>query len=200
MVYVYKFHIELVGLEKKMWRDMEVSSNYTVAQLGYANMASYCGKACHLFNIKFRDKRYEILFEPDDLEDMLGPAIDPTKVKLASLDMHIGETMTMEYDYGAGWEWTIRLVGISEMKKGTGKHYPYVIDGAGRGILEDTSVHELTGVIEKIDETGKPIEYFDLEDGKLRWDYRVCYPMEYDSLFKWDVKRIQEAYETPIEE
>ena len=51
MTQIYTFHIELEGFEKVMWRNMEVSGNYTVAQLGYANMASYDGKACHFQNI-----------------------------------------------------------------------------------------------------------------------------------------------------
>lgn len=199
MTQIYTFHIELEGFEKVMWRNMEVSGNYTVAQLGYANMASYDGKACHLFNIKYDGKRYEILYEPDDFEEFLGPAINPMDVKLKDLNLKVGDTMTMEYDYGAGWEWTMTLIDIREMAKGTGKHYPFVAEGAGRGIIEDTSPHELQKIIDHIDETGEPIEMQDLVHGwPIKWDYRVCAPIEYAILFKGEVQRIQEVYESPF--
>lgn len=201
MTHVYTFHIELVGFEKTLWRDMEVSDNYTVAQLGYANMASYGGEACHLFNIRYKGKRYELLFGPDEFEEELGSAINPMTVKLKELGLAIGDTMTMEYDYGAGWEWTMMLIDVRQMPKGTGKHYPFVTKGAGHGIIEDTSPYELQDIINRIDETNEPIKIMDYEFGRpIKWDYRVCYPIEYACLFKDNVQTIQEAYEMPFYE
>ena len=42
----------------------------------------------------------------------------------------------MEYDYGAGWEFKIELLSMTEMRRGAGMHYPYVTDGKGKGIIE----------------------------------------------------------------
>ena len=55
----------------------------------------------------------------------------------------------MEYDYGAGWEFEIELLSITEMKRGAGTHYTYVADGKGKGIIEDTSPYELAEIVEK---------------------------------------------------
>ena len=38
---VYTFHVTYEGLEDKIWRDIEVSSNYRLAQLGYAVLAAF---------------------------------------------------------------------------------------------------------------------------------------------------------------
>ena len=66
----------------------------------------------------------------------------------------------MEYDYGASQEFTIELVSVETMKRGARTHYPYITDGAGRGIIEDTSPYELADMIEETDKTGKlPIIY-----------------------------------------
>ena len=107
MANVLEFHVELVGLEKTFWRDIQISDNSTIAKLGYVVMASFHGQACHLFNIKYEGKRYELLVEPDDFQCVLGPTFNPMKSKLRDFDFEPGKVLTMEYDYGAGWEWTI---------------------------------------------------------------------------------------------
>ena len=132
MADVYKFKVRLCELENAMWRDIEITSVSSVAKLGYAVLAAFESTASHLFNIRFDGKRYEIVFEEDDFDD--EPAIDPIRTKLSALKLSVGDKLSMEYDYGAGWEFEIELLSISEMKRGAGTHYPYVTDGKGNGI------------------------------------------------------------------
>lgn len=201
MTNVLEFHIELVGLEKNFWRDIQISDNTTVAKLGYTIMASFEGQASHLFNIKYKERRYELLVEQDEFEGPLGPAINPMKVKLKDFSFEPGDILTMEYDYGAGWEWTIEYKNKFPMRKGTGKHYPYITAGAGRGIIEDTSVGELKTIIKQIEKRNEPIVIPDYRSpgGEKRWDHRWWDLDCINGLLKWDIEEIRYAYEEPFE-
>ena len=197
MADIYKFKVRLKEMQNKIWRDIEISSVSSVAKLGYAVLAAFESTASHLFNIQFNGKRYEIVFD-DDFGDDFGfePAIDPIKTKLSSLKLSVGDVIEMEYDYGAGWEFEIKLVSITEMKRGTGTHYPHVTDGQGKGIIEDTSPFELEDIIKKIDKTGQLPKVYDYEyDEQKEWDYRN-FDLEYCNTFLKDrIFKIQCAYE-----
>jgi len=107
MAEVYKFKVRLCELENIIWREIEITSVSSVAKLGYAVLAAFESTASHLFNIKCNGKRYEIVFEEDDFDD--EPAVDPIKTKLSALKLGVGDTLTMEYDYGAGAKCLVRL-------------------------------------------------------------------------------------------
>jgi len=194
MADIYKFKVRLCELESIMWRNIEITSVSSVAKLGYAVLAAFESTASHLFNIKFKGKRYEIIFEDDDFNE--EPAIDPIITKLSALKLNAGDKLSMEYDYGAGWEFEIELLSVSEMKRGAGTHYPYVTDGKGKGIIEDTSPYELAEIVEKIDHDGTLPRIADMYSGKENeWDYRE-FNLEYCNVFvKDNVWRIRCAYE-----
>ncbi|RFZ77557.1 plasmid pRiA4b ORF-3 family protein [Lacrimispora amygdalina] len=194
MADIYKFKVRLCELESIMWRDIEITSVSSVAKLGYAVLAAFESTASHLFNIKFKGKRYEIIFEDDDFNE--EPAIDPIITKLSALKLNAGDKLSMEYDYGAGWEFEIELLSVSEMKRGAGTHYPYVTDGKGKGIIEDTSPYEIAEIVEKTDHDGTLPRIADMYSGKENeWDYRK-FNLEYCNVFfKDNVYRIRCAYE-----
>lgn len=194
MADIYKFRVRLCELEDIIWRDIEITSVSSVAKLGYAVLAAFESTASHLFNIRFGGKRYEIVFEEDDFND--EPAIDPIKTKLSTLKLSVGDKLSVEYDYGAGWEFEIQLLSITEMKRGTGTHYPYVTGGKGKGIIEDTSPYELAEMVKKIDKDGALPQIMDMYSGEeVSWDYKD-FDLEYcNVLFKDNVWKIQNAYE-----
>lgn len=194
MADVYKFKMKLCELENVIWRDIEITSVSSIAKLGYAVLAAFESTASHLFNIRFDGKRYEIVFEEDDFDD--EPAIDPIKTKLSTLKLSVGDKLSMEYDYGAGWEFEIELLSITEMKRGAGTHYPYVTDGKGKGIIEDTSPYELVEMATKTDKDGTLPQIMDMySDKEVSWDYRK-FDLEYCNVFfKDNVWKIQNAYE-----
>lgn len=82
------------------------------------------------------------------------------------------------------------------MKKGSGTHYPYVTDGLGKGLIEDTSTYELIEIINEIDSTGKIPKIYDfIRDKEIEWDYRK-FDLKYTNMFLKDkVADIREAYE-----
>lgn len=195
MADVYKFKVRLKSLEDVIWRDIEITSVSSVAKLGYSILAAFESTASHLFAIKFNGKRYEILFEePDFIEE---PIIDPIKTKLSVLKLKVGDILTLEYDYGAGWEFTLELVSITEMKRGRGTYYPYVTNGKGKGFIEDTSPYELIEIIHRTDKEGVTPKVYDVFLKKEKeWDYRD-FDLEYcNAFFKDKIYRIQEAYES----
>lgn len=193
MADVYKFKVKLVDLENVIWRDIEITSVSSMAKLGYAVLAAFESAGSHLFNIKHKGEQYEIVFD-DDFPD--EPVIDPIKTKLAKLNLAIGDILTMEYDYGVMWEFSIELVSLTEMKKGMGNHYPYVTDGKGKGIVEDISPYELMEIVEKTDSDGiipKVYDYFLREE--VDWDYRDFNLELCNLLFKDNLTDIQCGYE-----
>ena len=193
MADVYKFRVILKEVQEKIWRDIEITSVSSVAKLGYTVLAAFEGKASHLFNIRFGGNRYEIVFDDDFFDE---PVIDPIKTKLSALKLSVGDVLEMEYDYGAGWEFTIELVSVETMKRGAGTHYPYITDGAGRGIIEDTSPYELADMIEETDQTGKlPMIYNYELDKEIEWDYRNFILKYVNVLLKGEIYKIQCAYE-----
>ena len=70
---VYTFHIAYEGLEEKIWRNIAVSSNYRLDQLGYAVLAAFDTMAYHLFEFYYKDGRFEI---PNDDADAESDAYD----------------------------------------------------------------------------------------------------------------------------
>lgn len=193
MADVYKFKVKLADLENIIWRDIEIISVSSVAKLDYAVLAAFETTVSHLFNIKYMGKQYEIVFD-DDLPDEL--AIDPIRIKLNKLNLSVGDILTMEYDYGAMWEFSIELVSVTEMKRGMGKHYPYVTDGKGKGIIEDIPSYELMEIVEKIDRDGilpKVYDYFLSKE--INWDYRDFNLELCNMFFKDNLINIQYGYE-----
>ena len=57
---VFTFHIVYEGLEEKIWRNIAVSSNYRLDQLGYAVLAAFDTMAYHLFEFHYKDSWFEI--------------------------------------------------------------------------------------------------------------------------------------------
>lgn len=189
-VQVYTFKVVYEGCDNKIHRTFEVSSNYDLARLGYAILASFDTMAYHLFTITHKGIVYETAIEY--YGD--GPLLQDTK--LAKLDLQIGEHMTMLYDFGCEQVFDIELIGMTDMIRGKGTSYPKVIDGAGRGIIDDMHVSELMEIINETDKNGKStfIKTDDFGD-EVIWDYRD-YRMDYDNyMLKAVIARIKDGYE-----
>lgn len=102
----------------------------------------------------------------------------------------------MDYDYGAGWRFNIELLSVAEMKKGTGTHYPYITDGAGRGIIEDIGPGTLAEYIDQTNTTNVLPTYYDFELGReIEWDYRKFDLKSWNALYQSAIEKIQETYE-----
>ncbi len=189
---VYKFKIEYEGFEKIIWRDIEVSSNYTFAKLGYLVLASFDTLANHLFFLEYNGRHFEI-----DLGGELGKDnIDPTEIKLGSINLEIGSEIMMTYDYGCEQVFKITLLEIYDMEKGASVNYPKIIAGAGKGILNDIFSEDFKVIIDEIDKTGKSEHTYMNPYGEyVKWDYRDFDIELLNKSLKYDIETIRQAYE-----
>ena len=186
---VYTFHIAYEGLEDRIWRKAEVSSNYRLDQLGYMVLAAFDTMAYHLFEFFCGDGRFEI---PD--EDAPFEQIDMADFKLHQLELKPGDRIRMDYDFGTTQTFWLELVAVDDMKRGWGRRYPYVLDGAGRGIIDDMSCEELSELIAQIDRTGKTDEPIYYQERRISWDYRWFDLDCMNSLLKGEIEMIEEGY------
>ena len=186
---VYTFHITYEGLEEKIWRKVEVSSNYRLDQLGYMVLAAFDTLAYHLFEFYYDDDRFEIPNEDAPFEQ-----IDMANFKLHQLDLKLGDRIRMDYDFGTTQTFWLKLIEIADMKRGWGRRYPYVLDGAGRGIIDDMSCEELSELVAQIDRNGKTDEPIYYQERMMPWDYRWFDLDCINSLLKGEIELIEEGY------
>ena len=71
---VYAMHIAYNGFEDKIWRTVEVSSKYTIAQLGYLILHTFDTLAYHAFEFSFKDTPYVLpmILDECDIENAVG--------------------------------------------------------------------------------------------------------------------------------
>ena len=186
---VYTFHITYEGLEEKIWRKVEVSSNYRLDQLGYMVLAAFDTLAYHLFEFYYDDDRFEIPNEDAPFEQ-----IDMANFKLHQLDLKLDDRIRMDYDFGTTQTFWLELIEIADMKRGWGRRYPYVLDGAGRGIIDDMSCEELSELVAQIDRNGKTDEPIYYQERMMPWDYRWFDLDCMNSLLKGEIELIEEGY------
>lgn len=186
---VYTFHITYEGLEEKIWRKVEVSSNYRLDQLGYMVLAAFDTLAYHLFEFYYDDDRFEIPNEDAPFEQ-----IDMADFKLHQLKLKLGDRIRMEYDFGTTQTFWLELVEIADMKRGWGRRYPYVLDGAGRGIIDDMSCEELSELVVQIDRNGNTDDPIYYQERMMPWDYRWFDLDCINSLLKGEIELIEEGY------
>lgn len=186
---VYTFHIAYEGIEDRIWRKVEVSSNYRLDQLGYLILAAFDALAYHLFEFYFDDRRFEI---PN--EDAPFDQVDMACFRLHQMGLKIGDRIRMEYDFGTTQVFWAELVGIEDMKRGRGRRYPYILDGAGQGIIDDLSCEELIELMGQIDRNGQTDEPIYYQERELPWDYRWFDLDCMNGLLKGGIAQIEEGY------
>lgn len=190
---VYTLRIAYVGYEDKISRTVEVSGNNTVAQLGYLILYTFDTLAYHAFEFTRKDTPYVLpmILEETDIDG----AIDATQVKLHELGLSVDEEFTMDYDYGCSQTFSIKVLSASDMARGTGRRYPHILEGKGRGILDDVSPDEFASFIEQIDSTGESHIHVNRDGYDVIWDYRDFKLESQNILLKYGVDRVRRAYE-----
>lgn len=195
MAKVLTFKVGIEGLEDKIWRKIEITDRRTVADLAYTILATFDSLAYHLYNIIYDNKIYDcwVCIE-DDYSDI--PKVNATITKLKDLELKENDTMEMEYDYGSTTTFKITYLGSTDLERGNGSHYPYVIDGAGRGMLDDMCDFELKEIVEDIDKKGYSEHYFTPGyERTIKYDYRQFNIKNNNALLKGLVLEIKNGYE-----
>ena len=197
MTKVLTFRVEIEGLEDKIWRKIEITDSRTVADLAYVILATFRSLAYHLYDIEYKNKFYDcwidVAYDFREVE-----LVNATVTKLGSIGLETNDMMIMRYDTGSTTTFKITYLGESEFKKGNGMHYPYIIDGAGYGMIDDITSEELKEVVDNIDKKGKSnyqvlridgrhseiydYRQFDLDKNNLyvrRYFWKIKYGYEY---------------------
>ena len=195
MAKVLTFKVGIEGLEDKIWRKIEITDRKTVADLAYTILATFDSLAYHLYNITYDNKIYDcwVCIE-DDYSDI--PKVNATITKLKDLELKENDTMEMEYDYGSTTNFKITYLGCTDLERGNGSHYPYVVDGEGRGMLDDICDFELKEIVEDIDKKGYSEHYFTPGyERTIKYDYRNFNIKNNNALLKGLVLEIKNGYE-----
>ena len=188
---VYTFHVTYNELPDKIWRTIELSSRYPMDSLGYCILASFETLAYHLFSFEFKGQSFCI---PSEWDQPNSKNRDMAAVRLEQLGLQSGDTIEIFYDFGTTQHFHLELKKICPMKKGTGTHYPYIIAGAGRGILDDYPAEKLAELIAQIDSYGKTENEIYYNESRVPWDYRD-YSLDLDNiLLKGRIQCIKEGY------
>ena len=188
---VITFKVEIKGLENKIWRKIEISDNSTLADLAYTIFATFDSLAYHLYEIKHGDDIYSCGINNNSFEDV----ILTTNTKIKDIDFS-NEKLEMEYDFGTPTDFIITYLSSKDMLKGRGRHYPYIINGAGRGMIDDISDFDLKEIVKNIDKKGYSKYYYTPGyDRNILFDYRN-YDIETDNcLLKGKIYYIKSGYE-----
>lgn len=186
---VLMFKIGINGLEDKIWRVIEVTDNMTMGDLSYSILASFNSLAYHLYSVTYKDKKYKSYVDNDLIFDD-EVVLDASKSKLKDIELKDNDTMKMDYDFGSTTTFKIKYLGSRELEKNDNTYYPYVIDGAGNGMLDDVSDFDLEDIIKDTDklgyskypyspgyETNKIYDYreFNIEENNLK--VKKIYPL-----------------------
>ncbi len=194
MAKIFTFQVGIEGLEDKIWRKIEITDRRTVADLAYTILATFDSLAYHLYDIKHGNDRYDCMIEPLELEDCHFK--DAVRTKLCDVDFDNNNKMIMEYDFGSPTTFIITYLESRNMEKYNGNHYPYIIDGAGRGMLDDMCDFELKEVVEDIDKKGYSEHYFTPGyERKIKYDYRYFNIKNNNALLKGEILDIKNGYE-----
>lgn len=192
---ILTFRVEIDGLENKIWREIEIPSRRTVADLAYTILASFGSLAYHLYNIKYKNIRFDAMVDVDFPFDDVK-IVYATKTKLSDLKLKEKDTLEMEYDYGSPTTFHITFLSTKEVDVFDVYNYPLITDGYGLGMLDDMSDFALKEIVDDIDKLGYSNHEF--TPGYCRsdkYDYRD-YNIDYDNKkLKGEILAIKNGYE-----
>ena len=195
MTKVLTFEVGINGLENKIWRKIEITDRRTIADLAYTILASFDSLAYHLYDIKYKDRVYDCWVCIEDDHSKVPP-INAVITKLSSLSLKENDTMEMDYDTGSTTTFKIKYLGARDLENGKGNHYPYIIDGAGRGMLDDLCDFELKEIVDDIDQKGYSEHYFTPGYQRtIKYDYRKYNIKNDNALLKGLILEIKNGYE-----
>ena len=114
----YQLRIELQEVEPLVWRRVLVPENVTLAKLHATLQGAMGWHGGHLHEFQIGRCRYGRPDEDDDGWSDDGPLIDERRVRLNTLVEAGARRFTYLYDFGDGWEHTIKVEDMVTPQKG----------------------------------------------------------------------------------
>lgn len=192
---VLTFKVEIKELEDRIWRKIEITDNKTIADLAYTILATFDSLAYHLYDVTYKDKIYDCWSCMDDYP-LKENILNAVTAKLSTINLKEKDKMIMEYDKGTPTDFVITYIDSKEIERGNGRHYPYIIDGSGRGMIDDIDSYKLKEIVNDIDKKGYSEHYFTPGyERSIKYDYRD-YDIKGDNiLLKGKIEEIKYAFE-----
>lgn len=195
MTKILTFRVGIDGLEDKIWRKIEITDRRTVADLAYTILATFDSLAYHLYNIKYKNYIFDCWIcaeENPDYDDLTNATI----IKLKDLELEENDIMEMEYDYGSTTTFKITYLESRDATGYEGYLYPNIVDGAGRGMLDDMCDFELKEIVDDIDKKGYSEHYVTPGYEKYeKYDYRKFNIKTNNKKLKGLILEIKNGYE-----
>ena len=193
---ILTFRIGIEGLENKIWREVEIPSRRTIADLAYTILASFNSLAYHLYDIEYKDYLFDcwVCPEEDPFFDELSNAV---VTKLSELELEKNDSMKMEYDTGSTTTFKIIYLGSRKLKSYKEQElYPIVVDGEGLGMLDDMCDFDLKDIVDDIDKLGYSNHYFTPGyETNRKYDYRKYNIKKDNRELKGKILAIKNGYE-----
>ncbi|KXB07633.1 hypothetical protein AKJ51_00765 [candidate division MSBL1 archaeon SCGC-AAA382A20] len=170
---VCQLYIVLLGIEPKIWRRFQVSSNITLDRLHDVIQVIMGWEDCHLHQFIVGEKFYGM---PMDDGPMIGPPMkDESGARLRQIISNEGDRFSYEYDFGDSWEHRLEVEKILPAKEA--EETPVCLDGemacppedcGGRfGFSRILQYFENPEEIELEEPVSRMVEGFDPEDFDL---------------------------------
>lgn len=129
--------VELMGLEKNIYRVIKVPYGMILADLAYLVLASMNAEGSHLFSITVKGEgRFGCDACDEEFTDRYA-----ADVTVPELNISKGSVMELWYDFGDDYRFNIEVIDIEDHQAVQSLDDMEVIDGAGYGIWEDA--HQL---------------------------------------------------------
>ena len=123
MAGVYQIHVEIKGIEPKIWRQFKVNDSYTLKDLSFVINYMFDWYGIHLSEFRIDEQTYGMTHSDNGMESEIK---EGDTIKLRDLNLKTGIKFKYIYDMGEWWEHTIT---IENHEKGAGLIYPICIAG-----------------------------------------------------------------------
>ncbi len=195
MAKVLTFDVNIKGLEESIWRVIEINDSKTLADLAYTILASFDSLAYHLYFVKLNGVTYacneHIAKDSFDQDEE-----DASKVRLCNLKFNEEESFVMEYDTGSPTIFEINYLAERDIDHSDSILFPIIIDGGGRGMIDDVSSQDLVDIVNETDEKGYSTYFY--TPGYEReevYDYRFFDIQSTNRILKGLILEMKDGYE-----
>lgn len=129
---IHRLHIALLDLSPPIWRQVEIASRSTLAELHWVLQAAMGWQGSHLHDFEIGEQRYGVP-DPEFMEDDLQ---DETSMSVAEALPDKRASLFYRYDFGDGW--THAILAEEIVAADPGAVYPRVLGGARACPPEDS--------------------------------------------------------------
>ena len=192
------FDVKLVGLEKNIYRKIEVPAMFGLSDLAYTVLGTMNAEGVHLYDIEYGDNIYSCTYaDPDD-------SLYPHEFKYAhdygilNLDLETNNKMMLTYDFGDNYEFEITFLKVNNHRRLQIPENMKILNGRGPGIWEDH--HDLLDLYyNDRNEYNRFVKEYDIDDFDFKVDLKVNILKNLKASFLDSYLLIKETYEEVLE-